>query len=61
MEPPTALTHTPAIHDTQRHQELRSRILLQYTILRDHQSYVYNPSSLSDYLSYDPWNELSQA
>jgi hypothetical protein len=61
MEPPTALTHTSPIHQTQRHQELRSRILLQYTILRDNQDYVYNPPALSDYLSYDPWNELARA
>jgi len=47
--------------NTQLHHELRSRILIQYLILRDHQHYVYNPAALSDYLASDPAILLSIA
>ncbi|MDD1639433.1 MAG: hypothetical protein LUP93_03010 [Methanomicrobiales archaeon] len=47
--------------NTQLHHELRSRILIQYLILRDHEHYVYNPAALSDYLASDPAILLSIA
>jgi len=60
MEQPPA--YLPATHrNTQLHRELRSKILIQYSILRDHENYVYNPSSLSAYLSFDPGVLLSIA
>ena len=58
MEQHSALIPYPH-RNTQLHRELRSKILIQYTILRDHENYVYNPSTLSDYLCYDPGVLLS--
>ena len=58
MEPHSAPISAP-IRDTPLHRELRSRILIQYSILRDNPDYVYNPSALTDYVSYDPGILLS--
>ena len=58
MEPHSAPISAP-IRDTPLHRELRLRILIQYSILRDNQDYVYNPSALTDYVSYDPGILLS--
>jgi hypothetical protein len=58
MEQHSALIPSPH-RDTQLHRELRSKIMIQYVILRDHENYVYNPSSLSDYLCSDPGVLLS--
>lgn len=38
--------------------ELRSIIQIQYSFFRDHRDYVYNPSALAEYYSYDPWKGL---
>jgi len=58
MEQHSALIPS-SLRQTQLHRELRSKILIQYSILRDHENYVYNPAALSDYLSSDPGVLLS--
>lgn len=42
----------------QSSHELRSLIQIQYSFFRDHRDYVYNPSALAEYYSYDPWKGL---
>ena len=53
---PGELTAPPS--GVQTPQELRSLIQIQYSFFQSHSDYVYNPSALSEYYSYDPWQGL---
>jgi len=50
--------HARIPREARSRQELRSLIQIQYSFLRDQKDYVYNPSALSEYYSYDPWKGL---
>ena len=54
MEPHMTATHQSSSHQTYLRSMLRTKILIQYSILSENRDYMYNPTSLIDYLSYDP-------